>query len=328
MKRDFFMASMKDENRNQKETGVKVLDCDYLHPMLAASFLMMEGEEAVIVETNTNRATEHILASLSEEGLSPADVRYIIITHVHLDHAGGTGELMRLCPDAVLLTHPRGERHMVDPTRLIESSKQVYGIERYHELYGDILPVPPDRVKTMEDGETLTWQNRTLTFLHTPGHAKHHMVIHDSRSRGVFTGDAFGISYPRFPGSTPMVYPATTPTDFDPRQYEQSMDKILAMNPDRLYLTHFGEKTNIREMSEILKTDLQKFESVLALGAESEKNDEELFEFFVRWMTEYYIGGFEKKYGLLSDEAKAHIQMDLELNSHGLAYAVKKMREG
>jgi glyoxylase-like metal-dependent hydrolase (beta-lactamase superfamily II) len=157
---------------------------------------------------------------LAEKQLAPEQVRYVIPTHVHLDHAGGAGSMMAAFPNAELLIHPRGARHMIDPERLIASAMEVYGEPKFRHLYGEILPIDPQRVVEMEDGESVNLGGRLLEFRHTRGHANHHFCVWDKTSRGWFSGDMFGISYPwcRFPRGD-YVFPATTPTQFDPEDF-------------------------------------------------------------------------------------------------------------
>ncbi|HNH10725.1 MAG TPA: MBL fold metallo-hydrolase, partial [Leptospiraceae bacterium] len=176
-----------------QESEIRTIDCRYIKENLAASFLIQEGNECVFVETNTVYAVPYLLKTLEEAGRKPEDVKYIIVTHVHLDHAGGTSELLKHCPNATVLAHPKTASHLAAPERLVQSSITVYGEEKFRELYGNIEPVPEKRIRIMKDGEELVWGKRKLRFIYTRGHANHHFVIHDSKSNSVFTGDSFGI---------------------------------------------------------------------------------------------------------------------------------------
>ena len=153
---------------------------------------------------------------LKKEGLKPEDVQYLIITHVHLDHAGGSSALLKACPNAVLLAHPRAATHIIDPTKLIKSARLVYGESAFEKLYGEIEPVASARVRVMNDGETVQFGSRNLHFFYTRGHANHHFCILDSGSEGIFTGDSFGLAYPALQKNGLLIIPSTSPTDFNP----------------------------------------------------------------------------------------------------------------
>ncbi|TXT21253.1 MAG: beta-lactamase-like protein [bacterium] len=191
----------------QHEHGIVTLDADYLRPGLAAVHLIVEDGGVAIVDTGTNHAVPSVLAELRGLGLGPEAVDYVIVTHVHLDHAGAAGALLQNCPNAKLVVHPKGARHMIDPAKLVAGSIAVYGREHFYAHYGDIVPAPAERVIEAGDGFRLDFRGRTLSFLDTPGHARHHYCIHDQRSNSLFTGDTFGISYPpaghRRPGGLP-----------------------------------------------------------------------------------------------------------------------------
>lgn len=243
---------------------VTTIDCQYAGPRHTAAYLLTAGRQAAFIENNTQFAVPLLLRALDEQGLAPDQVAYIIITHVHLDHAGGTAALADACPNAMVLAHPRAVRHMVDPARLVAGARAVYGERRFAALYGDILPVPENRVLAVEDNEQYMLGDRALTFLHTRGHANHHMCIHDSLSGGVFTGDMFGIGYDAArAGSRPYLRFSSAPTDFDPVEARAGIARILALPPTRLYLTHFGELADVQAAAEVLCDSLDGLERIL-----------------------------------------------------------------
>jgi glyoxylase-like metal-dependent hydrolase (beta-lactamase superfamily II) len=194
------------------------------------------------VETGTALSVPRILAALEAQRIPREGVGFVIVTHVHLDHAGGAGALLRELPRAKLVAHPRGARHLVDPSRLVAGSAEVYGgLEALTRLYGQIVPAPAERVVEAPDGFSLDLGGRPLRFLDAPGHAKHHFVVHDPSTRGFFTGDTFGISYRELDGpGGPFLFPTTTPVQLDPPALHRSVDRMLAERPERMYLTHFG----------------------------------------------------------------------------------------
>src|ERR1700758_2121824 len=175
--------------------GITAVDAEYLYPGHAAAHLIVDGGRAAFVDVGTNSSVPYLLAALDELGIARSAVDYVLLTHVHLDHAGGAGRLMRELPGARAVLHPRGAPHMIDPSRLIAGSQAVYGEARFARLYGELIPIPRERVHVAADGERLTLGARTLELIHTPGHAMHHYAVVDAAHAGIFPGDTFGISY-------------------------------------------------------------------------------------------------------------------------------------
>jgi glyoxylase-like metal-dependent hydrolase (beta-lactamase superfamily II) len=231
----------RSDNDRQRST-IKVIDTHYIRRNLAASHLLIEQREALFVDTGPAPAVEYLLAGLAEEQLTPTDVRYIVLTHIHLDHAGGAGELMRRCPRATLLVHPKGAGHMIDPEKLIAASIDIYGAAVFNELYGTITAIDKNRVVAVEDGYLLNFHGRTLHFFDTPGHARHHLSIWDQDDNGIFTGDTLGLALPelQLPEKPPFLIPTTSPAAFDPDALEQSIKRLMSLQPVTFYLTHFG----------------------------------------------------------------------------------------
>ena len=221
--------------------GVLLVDTLYTAPRVAAAYVVRGDRTAAVIETGVASSVPRILAAIDAAGIDRAAVSHVVVTHVHLDHAGGAGGLMRALPAATLVAHPKGARHLVDPAKLIAGSIAVYGEEKFRALYGEIVPVPRERVFEPADGAELDLGGRTLRFLDAPGHARHHFVVVDDRSRGVFTGDSFGLSYRQADGPRgAFFFPTTTPVQLDPPALHATYDRILAQRPERLYLTHFG----------------------------------------------------------------------------------------
>lgn len=304
--------------------SIKVIDGHYYKDGLACSYLMLENGKGAVIETNTNFSVPYILKEIEKSNLTPDDIEYIIITHVHLDHAGGAGKLMEICKNATLLAHPKAGRHVIDPSRLVQSSIQVYGEENFKKLYGDIIPVPEHRVKIMEDGEELQFGSRKLKFIYTKGHANHHFVIHDSKSNGVFTGDSFGIAYPILQDNGLFIYPTTTPTDFDPIEAKISIDKILNTNCDKVFLTHFGMITDLNNAKSQLLEGINYSENLLKWCIESPYSEQDKFNHVKQQLTEYFKQKL-KTYNLESTEERwVLINFDIELNTMGIVFSAKR----
>lgn len=203
---------------------------------------VIHDEKLTIVETSASPSIPYLLEGLKNLEIDPSEIHYIIVTHIHLDHAGGAGLLLKECPNAKVVVHPRGFRHLIDPSRLIAGARVVYG-DNFDRLYDPVYPIPEDRLIVKKDGETLKLGKRTLTFYDTPGHAKHHFSIHDSLSNGIFTGDTIGIYYQDIE-EFDFFLPSTSPNQFDPDEMLSSLNKIEELNVSSIYFGHFGISKN------------------------------------------------------------------------------------
>jgi glyoxylase-like metal-dependent hydrolase (beta-lactamase superfamily II) len=299
------------------EHGIVTLDAGYLRPGLAAIHLIIEQGHAAIVDTGTNQSMPTVLAELQALGLTPNDVDYVIATHVHLDHAGAAGALMQACPNARLVVHPQGARHLIDPAKLVAGSKAVYGEETFNKLYGEIVPVAAERVIEGHDGLRLDFRGRVLTFLDTPGHARHHFCIHDARSESVFTGDTFGISYRELDvDGHPFIFPTTTPVQFDPMALHASIDRILALEPEAAFLTHYGRITNLEALAPQLHELIDEWcELALAVAGEGDARQAALeAELAKSLLTRLHAHGCERGEGF----CRELLAIDVRLNAQGL----------
>ncbi len=243
--------------------GIFAIDTHYVRPALDASHLVIEAGRAAFIDTGAAPAVPLLRAALAACGLGPEAVDWIYLTHIHLDHAGGAGALLAQLPNARVVVHPRGVAHLVDPTRLIAATQSVYGVERYARLYGEIQAIPPERLVAAADGERFALAGRGFRCLYTPGHALHHQVFQDERSGGVFTGDTFGISYREFDvAGRAFIMPTTTPTQFDPEQLQASIDRVLALQPPAVYLTHYGRVTEVPRLGQELKSAVDTYAAI------------------------------------------------------------------
>jgi glyoxylase-like metal-dependent hydrolase (beta-lactamase superfamily II) len=230
--------------------GIYAVDTLYVRPRLDASHLIVHGGRAAFVDTGPASAVPLLLSALRRLDLDVGQVDYVLLTHVHLDHAGGAGELMRALPNARAVVHPRGARHLADPSKLVAGSIAVYGEENFRRLYGEIVPIPESRLSIAEDGQVVTLAGRELELIHTPGHALHHYCIVDRTARAVFTGDNFGLSYRDFDTHRgAFIFPTTTPVHFDPEAMHASLDRIMSYRPRAIYLTHFSEVTELERLA-------------------------------------------------------------------------------
>ena len=244
--------------------GIHAIDTGFQRDHFDAAYLLVHGGRAAFIDTGTNFAVPRLLGALEALGLPRSAVDWIVPTHVHLDHAGGVGLLAQQLPQARVLVHPRGVRHMVDPTMLWQGALAVYGAEEMARSYGQLQSVAAERVQASHDGMVLDVAGRPLLLADTPGHAKHHHCIWDALSRGWFTGDTFGLSYREFDTAQgAWLIPTSTPVQFEPEALAASVRRLLAAEPDCMYLTHYGRVTDVQRLG---RHFLDLLDRMVALG--------------------------------------------------------------
>ncbi len=297
--------------------GVFAVDTGFHRERFDAAYLLVQGGRAAFIDTGTNHAVPRLLATLDALGLARDDVDWVIPTHVHLDHAGGAGLLMRELPLAQLLVHPRGARHLIDPSALWQGATAVYGAEEMARSYGVLVPVPAARVQTSHDGMRLSVAGRGLRIAETPGHARHHHCIWDETTRGWFTGDTFGLSYREFDTALgAWLMPTTTPVQFEPDALRGSIHRLLAAQPSCMYLTHFGRVGEVPRLGALL---LSLLDSLVAM-AQAERHAPARHERLKQGQLELFAASLDAHGCPWGREAIAQLlQMDLELNAQGLA---------
>lgn len=298
--------------------GVIAVDSGLLRPRMAACYLVECADQVLVIETGTNASVPRLLQVLHWRGWTPEQVSHVVVTHVHLDHAGGAGRLMQALPAAQLLVHPRGARHLADPARLEASVRQVYGDEEYERSYGTLVPVDAARMREMPDGATLSAGGREFRFRDTPGHARHHFCVWDAATRGWFTGDTFGLSYRELDTARgPFVFPTTTPIQFDPPALKASIDALLEAEPRWMYLTHFGRVGDV----EHLAADMHRAIDVLVEIAERHRHAEARTtriqdDMWSWWLTALREHGVE----LPNAQLREILWPDVELNTQGIEH--------
>jgi glyoxylase-like metal-dependent hydrolase (beta-lactamase superfamily II) len=298
------------------EPAVFAIDTHYVRPHLDAAHLIVEGGRAAFVDTGANSSVPYLLAALQDNGLRPEDVDFVFLTHVHLDHAGGAGALMKSLPNAKCVLHPRGARHMIDPAKLTAASIEVYGAERFNLLYGKLVPIPQERIVIVEDGQCLSLNGREFEFIHTPGHANHHYCIVDKIGGVIFSGDTFGLSYRELDTERgAFVMPITTPSQFDPDAAHKSIDRLLSYNPRAIYVTHYSRVEEVKKLGADLHECLNGYVALACRNANqtnrTERMTDELFG---------YIGDRLDRHGVRKDSAFRHALLDgdIKLNVQGL----------
>jgi glyoxylase-like metal-dependent hydrolase (beta-lactamase superfamily II) len=296
--------------------GVYLVDTLYLRPGLAASHLVVDDGHAAFVDTGAAPAAPRLLAALDQLGIAREQVDYLFLTHVHLDHAGGAGQLMRALPNARAVLHPRGAPHLIDPTRLVAGSIQVYGEALYRQLYGELIPIPAERVVIAEDRQRIALGSRTFEFIDAPGHAKHHHCPIDLDYREVYSGDNFGICYRDFDTARgPFMLPTTTPVQFDPDALHATIDRLMSYRPQRVLQTHFGPVTDLERLAADLHAALVELVRIAREHARApdrrERIEADMFHYFSARLDEHgYPGDLARRHELLDG--------DVRLNTAGL----------
>ena len=308
--------------------GIWAIDTGYQRPKFDAAYLIVEQGRAAFVDSGTSHSVPRLLDALDATGVSRDAVDWVIPTHVHLDHAGGVGALMEALPSARMVVHPRGARHLINPTVLLAGARAVYGEEEVQRAYGTVVPVEAARVLESADGMVIALADRPLKFLDTPGHARHHHCIWDERSRGFFAGDTFGLSYREFDTDAGIwLLPTTTPVQFDPVALRASVERLLAEQPACMYLTHYGRvpaigAERLTDVQRLGRDLLEQVDEVVALGRHAAAlalPPEQRHKVLRDGLTALYLDRVERLGSELPrSQTLDLLAMDIELNAQGL----------
>jgi len=296
--------------------GIHTIDTGFVRPQFDAAYLIVENGRAAFVDCGTNHAVPRMLDALTAAGLAATDVDWLILTHVHLDHAGGAGELIAQLPNAKLVVHPRGARHMIDPSKLWAGASAVYGEAVMERTYGRLRPIPAARVVEAPDGHVVDLTGRALRCLDTPGHAMHHLAVYDARANVCFTGDVFGLSYRDFDTAAgPFILPTTSPVQFDPPALHASIDRLLTLRPAAMYLTHYGRVEQVGKLAGDLHVQI---DAMVAL-AHAANGQPDRHAVLVASLAELYASRAQAHGWTQGRAALCQLLgMDIELNAQGL----------
>lgn len=306
------------------DPSIHTVDTGFQRPGFDAAYLIVEDGRAAFVDCGTSLAVPAMLQGLSEAGLDAEAVDWLLLTHVHLDHAGGAGTLLRQLPNARVVLHPRGAPHMIDPSRLIAGATAVYGEQEIARSYGRIEAVPAERVDIADDGHCVELAGRTLRLMHTPGHAQHHYCIWDARSRSWFTGDTFGLSYRELDSARgAFILPTSSPVQFDPEPLKASIRRMLACQPSAMYLTHYGRVEGVERLAEDL---LEQIDAMVAIGRQCDGRPDRHRHLLAALRALYLERALAHGCALDQDAVAEVLAMDIELNAQGLACWLDRAR--
>jgi glyoxylase-like metal-dependent hydrolase (beta-lactamase superfamily II) len=239
--------------------GVTAIDTMMIDRPQVTSAYLVEADEPALVETGPTNSVPAVVEGLRSIGVGPADLAHVVLTHIHLDHAGGAGALAPHFPRATIWVHERGAPHLADPTRLVSSAERIYGAEGLARMFGTVEPVPVDRLRAVGDAYRIDLGNRALTTIYTPGHASHQVCLVDSRTGGLFTGDALGVFLP----DVGVLRPATPPPEFDLELAIASVGKVRAASPPMLLFSHYGPAADVEELCALAVERLERWTDVV-----------------------------------------------------------------
>jgi len=297
------------------------IDADVV-PQFTACYLRVAGDECAFIEAHTAHALPRLLAALAAQGKRPEDVRWVVVTHAHLDHASGASALLAACPKAVLVAHPSTAKNLIDPARLIKGATAVYGEARFSELYGTVTPIPKERVLVLGDGESIELGGAKLTAWNTSGHAYHHFIVDDPAIETVYTGDTFGLVYPALQKHGLFAIPSTSPTGFNAEEARKSIDKVLSLGERFVCPTHY----DAHEDSAAIAAQLRRFIDRAATWVEEAARSDEPTPAMEARLTSAWWGAIAEEAPRFGAEEKALLKLDVELNAQGLAYVADALR--
>ncbi len=297
--------------------GIHTIDTAFQRDHFDAAYLIVQDGRGAFVDCGTTHSLPNLLACVAQAGLTPADIDWLIVTHVHLDHAGGAGALMQQLPNSKLVVHPRGAQHMIDPTRLIAGATAVYGEAEIARSYGQIVPVPAERVVVAEDGHRVSLASRELVCVDTPGHARHHFCVWDAVSRSWFTGDTFGLSYRELDhAGGAFIIPTSSPVQFEPEAMHASIRRLMQESPEGMYLTHYGRVEGTARLAQELH---EQIDAMVAI-AQRCNGEPERHHLLVDALGALYVARLRLQGSPLdASEVLRVLAMDIELNAQGLA---------
>lgn len=276
---------------------------------------LLDAAEPTLVETGPGTSVEPVHAALEHLGMAPRELAHIVLTHIHLDHAGGVGRLSERFPSATVWVHARGAPHLVDPTRLVASTARAWGEAEMRELFGPTAPVERERVRPLRDADLIAMGGRELTVLDTPGHASHHVALVDSQTGAIFTGDALGIHVP----DLPVLRPATPPPEFDLERYVDSIERIRLAARSILLFAHFGPLPDVEATCDLAIRRVREWAAVVERSMGETEDPQELAARLEEAALNDIETGAEATIDLEMLEDRLRLLSSIRMNADGLA---------
>ena len=305
----------------QAAPGIRGIDTLMCGREKATSAYLVEADEPALVETGPTTSVPAVLNGLSALGIGAADLAHIIVTHIHLDHAGGAGALAPHFPGATVWVHERGAPHLADPGKLVASAARIYGEEALREMFGPVEPIPRERLRSLTDGDTVPLGDRAIEAIYTPGHASHHVCLLDDATQSIFVGDALGVFLP----DVRILRPATPPPEFDLELAVESIERVAERRPSRLLFSHFGPT---EEVTDICRLATQRIKGWAEIVEEALTETQDVVEVvrILRERTAEEMGpAAGTEYEAVQD--RYEVLSSYEMNALGLMRYLKKRRE-
>jgi glyoxylase-like metal-dependent hydrolase (beta-lactamase superfamily II) len=295
---------------SQAAPGIIAIDTMMAGREVVTSAYLIEAAQPALVETGPTTSVNAVLEALGKLGLGADDLAHIVVTHIHLDHAGGVGRLAGHFPRARVWVHDRGAPHLADPAKLVRSAGRVYGEDRMLELFGPVDPVPGHRLFPLSDGDRVDLDGRTLEVIYTPGHASHHIALVDSTTGALFTGDALGIHLP----DVRVLRPATPPPDIDIEMSVDSIRRIHARAGAVLLFSHYGPVEEVDEICELAEARLRKWAGIVREAMDQTSELDRVAEILrARTASEFSQAGHDG-----ADLDRYELLSSVEMNAAGL----------
>lgn len=281
---------------------------------IAAGYAIL-GSRPALIETGTALSAPIVQKALGQLGIGPSDLATVVVTHIHLDHAGGVGDIARMFPNATVVVHERGARHLADPSRLVASARRVFG-DALDTLFGELRPVDAERIVSLGDvGVVDLGDGRCLEAFYAPGHASHHVGLVDSLTGDLYTGDAAGVYVPE----TAQVRPATPPPDFDLDQAITSIHTMMQIAPTRLLFSHFGPVSNVQSTLEQSVEELRLWVDIVARARGTQDSPEHDLDHAVAMIRQRFIDGSAGYYGSSAVQDKFETLSPVRSNVTGIS---------
>lgn len=299
-------------------SGVQAIDSLMCGREQVTSCYLIEADEPALVETGPSTSLDAVREGLDALGVGPSDLAHIVVTHIHLDHAGGAGSLAPHYPGATVWVHERGAPHLADPTKLVSSATRVYGEAKLRELFGSVDPVPADRLRSVTDGDRIALGNRHLDVLYTPGHASHHVALVDSATGVVFVGDALGVFLP----DVGVLRPASPPPEFDLEMAIDSIGLIEGRHPPAVMFSHFGPNSDVTEICRIAIDRLRRWTEIVGEALEESDQLPDVISALRRETEDELVGAAGDRTDAVAD--RYELLSSYEMNAMGLMRYLQK----